>query len=298
MIIIGTMQKLRINRLEEMTVYGVKLCLALNNNFPLEREDQVRAFHEIGFEAFFSNWKSSEDVAALRKVADEEGMIYQSIHAPFGRIDRLWEPTEETESVIQTQLECLRACADNGVPLMVAHAFIGFTKHNPTPQGLENFERIVREAERLDVQIAFENTEGEEYLAALMEHFKGNPSVGFCWDTGHEMCYNHSQDMLALYGDRLLCTHLNDNLGIRDYNGKITFIDDLHLLPFDGIADWQGIVDRLNRHGFSGILTFELTNASKPNRRENDAYHRMDIRDYLTLAYMRACRVAALKTRG
>ena len=55
--------------------------------------------------------------------------------------------------------------------------------------------------------------------------------------------------MMALYGDRLLCTHINDNLGIRNYEGRITFIDDLHLLPFDGVADWKWITERLNRHG-------------------------------------------------
>ena len=180
---------------------------------------------------------------------------------------------------------------------MVAHAFIGFTSHNPTAFGLKNFERVVAEAERLGVKVALENTEGEEYLAALMAHFAGCNAVGFCWDTGHEMCYNHSQDMLALYGDRLLCTHLNDNLGIRDFGGNITFIDDLHLLPFDGIADWADIASRLNRCGFDGILTFELNTKSKPNRCENDPYGRMDIRQYFTQAYMRACRVAALKAR-
>ena len=279
-------------------MHGVKLCLALNDHFPLEREEQIRTLRQIGFEGFFSNWRSSADVTKLRKVADEEGMIYQSIHAPFQKMDRLWEKTEETEPAIQTQLECLRACADNGIPLMVAHAFIGFLKHQPTQEGLENFERMVREAEKLGVRIAFENTEGEEYLAALMEHFRGNSTVGFCWDSGHEMCYNHSKDMLALYGDRLLGTHLDDNLGIRDYQGRITFLDDLHLLPFDGIADWQKIADRLNQHGFDGILTFELLNFSKPNRHENEAYQQMDIHEYLTLAYMRACRGAALKMRG
>lgn len=50
-------------------------------------------------------------------------------------------------------------------------------------------------------------------------------NVGFCLDAGHEMCYNHSADMLSLYGDRLIATHINDNLGIRDYGGKTTWID-------------------------------------------------------------------------
>lgn len=153
----------------------------------------------------------------------------------------------------------------------------------------------VHEAENLGVKVAFENTEGEEYLAAVMERFKDSPAVGFCWDTGHEMCYNHSKDMLSLYGDKLIATHINDNLGIRDFDGNITWIDDLHLLPFDGIADWQGIADRLNKCGYDGILTFELNRCSKPDRHENDFYRDMSVEKYLTLAFMRACRVTALR---
>ena len=103
--------------------------------------------------------------------------------------------------------------------------------------------------------------------------------------------------MLALYGDRLFHTHLNDNLGVSDYYGRITPRDDLHLLPFDGIADWLEITRRLNRHGYQGVLSFELNNVSKRDRHENDAYGRMTPEEYLTQAYMRACRVAALKER-
>lgn len=278
-------------------MYGTKLCLGLNEQFGIDDLQQIRLLREIGFEAFFSGWHPGADIGALRRTADAEGMVFQSIHAPFVKMADMWEPTDETQAAVDELIACLRDCADSGVPIMVAHAFIGFTSHNPTAFGLKNFERVVAEAERLGVKVALENTEGEEYLAALMAHFAGCNAVGFCWDTGHEMCYNHSQDMLALYGDRLLCTHLNDNLGIRDFGGNITFIDDLHLLPFDGIADWADVAARLNRCGFDGILTFELNTKSKPDRCENDPYGRMDIRQYFTQAYMRACRVAALKAR-
>ena len=99
---------------------------------------------------------------------------------------------------------------------------------------------------------------------------------------------------MAPYGARLLGTHLNDNLGISDPAGPTTWLDDLHLLPFDGIADWPGIAARLARSGFAGPLTFELNRASKPNRHENDAYGAMPLRDYLAEALARARRVAAL----
>ena len=100
--------------------------------------------------------------------------------------------------------------------------------------------------------------------------------------------------MLGEYGGRLFFTHLNDNLGIQDYGGAITPLDDLHLLPFDGVADWQDIARRLCRQGFDDYLTFELNTESKPGRHENDKYANMPIEAYIAEAYARSCRVAAL----
>lgn len=271
------------------------LCLGTNSQFELSVPDQIRLFKKTGFDGFFPNYTNRADAAEHRKVADETGMIFQSIHAPFDRMREMWE---NGDGAVSQLIDCLRACAENQVPIMVAHTFIGFEDHTPNRIGIDNFGKVVREAEKLGVKIAFENTEGEEYLEALMEHFKESTAVGFCWDTGHEMCYNHSKDMLALYGDRLIATHLNDNLGIRDFDGEITWLDDLHLLPFDGIGDWRGIAERLDRCGFDGILTFELNRFSKPDRHENDPYVEMPIEKYLTQAYIRACRVAALRAKA
>ena len=125
-----------------------------------------------------------------------------------------------------------------------------------------------------------------------MEHFKGNDTVGFCWDSGHEMCYNHSADILGAFGDRLIMTHLNDNLGISRFDGMIFWTDDLHLLPYDGIADWDDAVRRLKIARHIPILNFELNIASKPNRHENDVYGQMTLTQYYTEAYKRACRIA------
>lgn len=279
-------------------MYKSRLCLALSDQFKIPFDEQIRLFKKVGFDGFFSVWEPGCDCAALRKVADQEGMLYQSIHAPFTKMRDMWYPSEATETAVAELIDCLRDCAANAVPIMVTHAFIGFEDHEPTAVGLENYALVVREAERLGVKIAFENTEGEEYLAALMECFKDSPAVGFCWDTGHQMCYNPNTDMMALYGERLLGTHINDNLGVRAFDGTTFWHDDLHLLPFDGIADWNANAAKIKRSGFTGPLTFELNIVSKPDRHENDPYGRMALVDYLTAAYIRACRVAALVQRA
>jgi sugar phosphate isomerase/epimerase len=139
------------------------------------------------------------------------------------------------------------------------------------------------------VKLALENTEGEEYLELLMEALSDNPAVGFCIDTGHEMCYNRSRDLITKYGSRLIATHLNDNVGITDEN-NITWLDDAHLLPFDGIGNWQGIADRLSSVGYAGELTFELTSQNKPQRNTHDRYAEWSFEEYIAAAHERACR--------
>ena len=275
-------------------MYQRRMCLGLSSQFGISSLKQIDLFQKVGFDGFFSGWKPDGYVSRLKKAADEAGMLYPFVHAPFTKMNSMWVPDEKTEEAVGELIQCVRDCSQAGVETAVLHAFIGFRDHMPTPFGLESFSRVVKEAEKAGVRIAFENTEGMEYLDSLMNHFKGSKHVGFCWDSGHEMCYNYGQDMLSLYGDRLLATHINDNLGIRSFDGEITYLDDLHLLPFDGIIDWKSTGERLKKTAFSGPITFELNTLSKPNRHENDAYGKMDILDYLTLAYMRACRVAYL----
>ena len=276
-------------------MYKTKLCLSTSAAFTETNEEQILLFKQAGFDGFFVCWYPGIDVERLRKKADEEGMIFQSIHAPYVKMHHMWNESEETADAKAELIACVRDCAKAGVPIAVLHAFIGFEDHTPTPEGLKNFEDVVKEAEKLGVKIAFENTEGMEYLDALMEYFEGNDTVGFCWDSGHEQCYNWGVDLLEKYGNRLLATHINDNLGIKNFDGTITWLDDLHLLPFDGIIDWKDAASRLDRCEFGNILTFELNLSSKPDRHENDKYGDMGIEKYLAEAYCRACRVAALR---
>lgn len=273
------------------------LGLELNEQFQIPFDQQLKRFRAAGFRAFFAYWKPDMDVGALRRAADAEGMIFQSMHAPQYRVCKLWHPDAETNSVIDELLACLRDCAAHGVPIMVVHAFCGFGRHEPTEIGLRHYDRIAEEAARLGVKIAIENAEGNEYLDALMNHFKNNPWVGFCWDSGHEMCYNRI-DLLEKYGDQLLMTHLNDNMGATPADGTIIWKDDLHLLPFDGVGDWEKIAQRLNRCGYDDILMFELKIVSLPDRTENDKYAAMPLDNYLAEAFQRALRVAALKAKS
>ncbi len=277
-------------------MYKQKLCLSLSPSYGIPYEEQIKLFKSAGFDGFAIDLSDkSADAARLAAVGNDENMIIPYLHAPFNKSDDMWAKGEDGDIALSELLDCLETCSKLEIPAMVAHTFIGFDSDGiPSETGIERFGALAVRAKELGVTLALENTEGEEYLAALMNGLRDIDSVGFCWDTGHELCYNYGKDLTALYGDRLAVTHINDNLGIRDFDGKITYIDDLHLLPFDGITDWDSAAKRLVKCGFSAPLSFELTTQSKPGRHENDKYAAMPIESFIAEAYIRACRFASL----
>ncbi|MBQ3222810.1 MAG: sugar phosphate isomerase/epimerase [Clostridia bacterium] len=259
----------------------------------ISQYDIVPLVRQAGFDGCFIDATSPEiDVCAIAQYARENGLELQSVHAPFTRVHKLWEEGPEGEDSLAEQIACLETAHAVGAPIVICHVFIGFGEQHPTDIGVQRFSRLLDRAQELGMRIAFENTEGEKYLEYLHDHLWDHPAAGFCIDTGHEMCYNYSHDLIGKYGDKLIATHLNDNMGIT--GPEIFWHDDAHLFPFDGVADWPGIAQRIRKTGFDGYLTFELTVYNKPNRATHDRYAHLDPLGVLTLAHEKALQFAAL----
>ncbi len=280
-------------------MYRQKLCVSLMQYGDMSDIEQALMLKKIGFDGFaIDDCGLDSDVESLVNLAKKENLIISSYHAPFNKTDDMWNPEEIGERARAELLSCVETCARHEIPIMVTHAFLGYDNDFVNVEaGLDRFGSVARRASELGVRFALENTEGEEWLDVLMKNLSSEKSLGFCWDTGHELCYNYGNDMTSLYGDKLIATHLNDNLGIRSSDGERTWHDDLHLLPFDGINDWDSVAKRLADCGFANPLTFELSAYSKPERHENDGYLEMGAQAYFTEAFKRACRVGALKLK-
>lgn len=281
-------------------MYQQKLCISLADSYGMPQVEQIALAKAAGFEGVFPIWDPSENtVKDLRTEADRVGIAIPAIHAPFIGCDAIWFGDDAAAKPLLDQLyACLDDCRTYHIPVMVCHVMIGFDeKPAPNKAGLARFAALSDRAAEYGVVVAYENTEHEEFLAALLDHLQGHKGAGFCWDSGHELCYQRGRDILTPYRDRLTVTHLNDNLGVRDHGGEITWLDDLHLLPFDGIADWEYNAKRLADAKEVEYLTFELVKTSKPDRHENDCYEALPLPLYFAEAYKRACRVAALVKR-
>ena len=106
------------------------------------------------------------------------------------------------------------------------------------------------------------------------------------------MSYPHKTDFLEVYGDRLIMTHLNDNLGLRDPSGVPTGNDDLHFLPYDGNILWEKALGRLKKLPRQNILNFELKKQSTSTDPIDLIYENLTTEDYFYLAGRRARQIA------
>jgi hypothetical protein len=144
------------------------------------------------------------------------------------------------------------------------------------------------------VSVALENLEGEEYLDALLSRYGDQDHIGFCWDSGHDHCYPHQTDFLESYGSLLIMTHLNDNWGLRDPDGKPSGNDDLHFLPYDGKIDWQHCLQKLANAKKQDVLNFELKIRSHSQNPADQPYAKLPLEDFIRMAGQRGCQVAQM----
>lgn len=267
-----------------------KLAVNVGFGFSEPMPTLMRYVKDAGFDGCFFIWAADQPVAEWVAAARKIGLDLPFLHGPFRHVDAMWENGEEGELHVQEECDCIAECARLGIPLVVLHCMIGFDKHSPNALGISRFRRVAEFAADRGVALAFENTEGAEYLAAVMEGLSDMPNVGFCYDNGHAMCYNRDIDLPALYDDRIYATHLNDNMGQTLPSPYKT--DDAHMLPFDGVADWDAVVAAIRPSLWRlDFLTLELRRDNKPGRHTHDRYAAWDAATFYQNAYERAVRI-------
>ena len=267
---------------------------SLQTHYALPIREVIPLVRKAGFSALSPIWSQDGSLAEIAACAREQGMVLQSLHGPTRDVRMLWrmDPGEAT-SIKEAVLRSIDDCARYQIPILVMHGWRGLRYTFPGgPLYFENFDRIVAHAQAQGVTIAFENLEGEEYLAALMDRYRDNPNVGYCWDSGHDHCYPHKLDFLAEFGDRLIMTHLNDNLGIQDPAGVPAAEDDLHFLPGDVNLDWDASLRRLQNARKVDTLNFELKVVSHSKAPKDMIYVHRPLEQYLLEAGKRAIKIA------
>ena len=213
-------------------------------SYPLPIEERFRLIREAGIEAV-SLWWGDEDRHAQPDMAGKLGLEIDNFHAPFYGSNKLWQESEEGDALFAQICTCTEDCARHGIGTAVIHA--AWDAPLVTEYGLRRFDRLVDLAEKLGVNLAFENCGTVDHLEAILSRYD-SPRVGFCYDSGHEHCNHPDVHCLSRWGDRLMAVHLDDNCGDGDS----------HLLPFDGTCDWDAVRAGLRQARPIPYLTLEV----------------------------------------
>lgn len=217
---------------------------------------------EAGFDGFFV-CATQAGVSKYKDIGESVGLNFEFIHAPFAGINTMWEEGDGYQRIFNSMKVTIETAASVGVPVVVLHLSSGWEPPAPNELGFKRFDQLVNLARQKNVKIAFENLRNVENLHAIMERYKDNPAVGYCYDAGHEHCYTQGVDWIREFGDKLLCVHIHDNFG---YDRSCD--PDIHILPFDGNVDYADMMRRLDDVGFEGCLMLEVFNSSREDYKQ------------------------------
>lgn len=206
--------------------------------------------------------------AIMPRMVRDSGLILENAHVPYDHIDDLWsESKSRRNSIVNKYLAWIEELAQCNIPIMVMHILDRSYPPRPNGFGLESISRIVAAAEEAGVVIAIENTGDVHFIDYVLSRIE-TKHLGFCYDSSHDWLYSSDKEfILRKCGNRLLCTHLSDNDGIKDR----------HWLPQQGHIDWQ-LVKQLLPRTYSGVISLEVTAS-------NTQQHTMTPQQYLDEAY-------------
>ena len=245
------------------------------NAFPgLTTEEFTAKVKALGFTNVFC---MSSTPAAMKETAEavlKSGLAFDQLHAPFKGINDMWSDTLDGEAMYRRLTDAIDCCVAFGAPVATVHLSSGPTPPTINDIGSARYASLVEYAAKNGITIAFENQRFLFNLAWAFYTFNQAQNVRFCWDCGHELCATPDIEMMKLFGNKIVCTHLQDTV-----LGK-----DLHVLPFDADVDFTRVARQLKEYHFEGCLTLEV-------HAPETHYAGYTADQYLERAYNAVCRI-------
>lgn len=200
-----------------------------------------------------------------------------SLHATFHGLLDLSGPDDcDRVHALETVKNQFRVASELGAGVVVIHPGSKNVPEVARPERIGYFidavTMLLDLCRELGIRIAVENM-GPGYLGDRLEEIElileqfSPEEVGLCLDTSHASLTGDLFNYLDRLGERIVTTHLSDNLGIEDD----------HLPPGRGEIDWQEFFQGLERIGYRGPLVLEIL-----DRRSPDLYRSvMEGKEYL-----------------
>lgn len=244
--------------------------------YELPIKERYQLIRNVGFDGVLLWWSEGFGRNYYRnapQLAREAGLFIENIHTPVQNQNDLWLDNLDGEALTDCYLQCVADCAEFEIPTMVVHLPGEDNPYNTL--GLERIKRITEKAEQLGVNVALENLRNLVNLSYVLGQVH-SLRIGFCYDCGHHYRYYPDDDLLSVYGSRLMALHLHDIGGSYAQ----------HQLPFDGPIDWSAAMKKISETHYLGAIAIEAMNWD---------YKHLTAEGFLQEAFGRAKRLETLK---
>lgn len=218
-------------------------------------------FHDlITYKSPFLDEGWEEYTQQMIDTAGRCGVAYEQGHA---NVYDFLNPKADHEFHRMVMERCVRASGRMGIPWLVIHPSTDFSAaavfRESRRGNVEYIRRLAEFAGKYHVGIAVENmwdlhiapkryyADNAEELVDLVDAIDME-NVGICWDLEHASIMKQDQrKAMELMGKRLKVTHVSDQTGVNN----------IHVMPFQGVTDWKEAMEALADVGYEGNLNYE-----------------------------------------
>ena len=217
----------------------------------------------VNVESDFFKLPEEEFIAELKRqkaLFSSHGLDVSQAHAPW-RTPKDGDPEERKRWILAME-KSIRGAAVLDCKRFIVHPLMPYmdTAEHPEEVWAMNEEflgNLADYAKGYGITVCFENMPFTVFPIATVDHCLemlnrlGRDNLKICLDTGHAAIFEGSDlsGLVRKIGSRLEAVHIHDNMGKEDE----------HLIPGDGIIDWDAFTGALKEIGFNKVFSLETS---------------------------------------
>lgn len=210
--------------------------ISLYFGFNFDYKERIKMIKEAGFDCIITNAdkffnKQNGSIRNQVKELKRNGLKPSSLHMRYKsqELKDFFKDTKLGDKLEKNLIKDVKCAHKYGFNCVVVHL-----DGEANEIGYNRLRRVLKLCKKLNVYLAIENVLWLDTFIKTFENID-DEYLRFCYDCGHNNCFDPEFDYLEKYGDKLICLHLHDN------KGK----DDEHTLNKYGNIDWDMLAKKL-----------------------------------------------------
>ena len=236
-------------------------------NYQLEPNfiDKIHKMEELGFDSVDIDFDTVYVPSDLYlyddglRIVKESKLKFNCAHMPinFWWCDLASPYPTDRKGICDMFIRFINHLSEYGCRAIVFHpGGLTLGEQSVNESNLNEYLKYLEESlnfisDNVDLDICIENMSAQFFLSKsehIIHILNSCPKVFTCVDVNH-FYHEKAWDAILKYGNRVGCVHISD----------YDFIKERHLLPKEGLNDWNKIIDALRKIDFKYSFNYELS---------------------------------------